>query len=516
MGIQINGNTDIISATDGSLTIQGASGNITGNLTGTATTAQGLTGTPNITVGTIGATSLVVSGITTVAAGSTAAPSITPTGDSNTGIFFPSADTIAFGEGGAEALRIDSSGNIGIGTNNPTDKLSIHSAPNALVLGAKDTTRGNHIFQLLADDSSGNGELRLYKNPASGTHEKTVEIASTGNSYFTGGNVGIGTASPVARLHVQTSGTGTTAGSNIILSARSEASGRDAAIQFADGTTSAYVGMLSGAIYFADSGSTERARIDSSGRLLVGTSSYSGNSAFVIKGGAAQNVGLVDVRYGTTRPTGADVQVSEIRFGSTNFTSNSAYANIQCITDGASSSDADIPGRLVFSTTADGASTPTERLRLTSSGFFQSMPIYNTTGGDAPNVVVNSAGTTYRSTSSAKYKTDIETLQDQYADAVLGFRPVWYRSKCEIDNPEWSYWGFIAEEVAEIDPRLVSWKTTETSYDEQGAVVQTPLETPEPEGVQYDRFVPHLLNLIKRQKEQIEAMEARLSALESA
>jgi len=88
-------------------------GNVTGNVTGNAT---GLSGTPNITVGTIGATSLVVSGITTVAAGSPAAPSISPTGDSNTGIFFPSADTIAFGEGGVEAARIDSSGRLLIGT----------------------------------------------------------------------------------------------------------------------------------------------------------------------------------------------------------------------------------------------------------------------------------------------------------------------------------------------------------------------------------------------------------------
>jgi len=75
MGINISGNTDIISATDGSLTIQGAD-------------------------------------FTAIAAGSTAAPSISPTGDSNTGIFFPSADTVAFGEGGVEALRIDSSGNL--------------------------------------------------------------------------------------------------------------------------------------------------------------------------------------------------------------------------------------------------------------------------------------------------------------------------------------------------------------------------------------------------------------------
>jgi len=75
MGINISGNTDIISATDGSLTIQGAD-------------------------------------FTAIAAGSTAAPSISPTGDSNTGIFFPSADTIAFGANGAEALRITSTGQL--------------------------------------------------------------------------------------------------------------------------------------------------------------------------------------------------------------------------------------------------------------------------------------------------------------------------------------------------------------------------------------------------------------------
>ena len=94
-------------------------------------------------------------------------------------------------------------GSVGIGTDNPSDKLSIYAAPNSLVLGAKDTTRGNHIFQLLADDSAGNGELRLYQNSGSGTHLKTVEIASSGVSYFTGGNVGVNETSPVRKLHVK-------------------------------------------------------------------------------------------------------------------------------------------------------------------------------------------------------------------------------------------------------------------------------------------------------------------------
>ena len=112
---------------------------------------------------------------------------------------------------GQSKVVIDSSGtsylnggNVGIGTDNPSDKLSIYAPPNSLVFGAKDTTRGNHIFQLLADDAAGNGEIRLYQNSGSGTHTKTVEIASSGNSYFTGGNVGINDTSPDNKLHITT------------------------------------------------------------------------------------------------------------------------------------------------------------------------------------------------------------------------------------------------------------------------------------------------------------------------
>lgn len=64
----------------------------------------------------------------TVADGSATTPSITNDGDTNTGIFFPAADTIAFAEGGAEIARFDSSGNLGIGTSSPAQKLSVNGA----------------------------------------------------------------------------------------------------------------------------------------------------------------------------------------------------------------------------------------------------------------------------------------------------------------------------------------------------------------------------------------------------
>jgi hypothetical protein len=71
---------------------------------------------------------VTITGVTTVQAGTVSAPAITTTGDTNTAIFFPAADTIAFSEGGVEAMRIDSSGNVGIGTSSPSKLLQVTNA----------------------------------------------------------------------------------------------------------------------------------------------------------------------------------------------------------------------------------------------------------------------------------------------------------------------------------------------------------------------------------------------------
>jgi hypothetical protein len=85
-------------------------------------------------------TTLSASGVATFSAGTVSAPAITTTGDTNTGIFFPAADTIAFSEGGAEAMRINSSGNVGVGTTSPAitsgRNITIGSVEPVLVLNA--------------------------------------------------------------------------------------------------------------------------------------------------------------------------------------------------------------------------------------------------------------------------------------------------------------------------------------------------------------------------------------------
>lgn len=185
----------------------------------------------------------------------------------------------------------------------------------------------------------------------------------------------------------------------------------------------------------------------------------------------------------------------------------------------------DMPGRLIFSTTADGASSPNERMRIDSTGRIiansatpnttvagsiitdgriQSDASFSSTTSNAANLHILTTGLLARSTSSARYKTNIETAQKEYSEAaVYTSRPVWFRSTCQDDRNDWSHWGFIAEEVAEIDPRLVAW-----GPDENGTL--------RPEGVQYDRFVPHLCAVVKDQRDKIAALEARIAALEAA
>ena len=174
-------------------------------------------------------------------------------------------------------------------------------------------------------------------------------------------------------------------------------------------------------------------------------------------------------------------------------------------------------------------SSNTVRLTIFENGKLRSPATYSgTTTGGSP-VYVESDGDLLRYTSSRKYKTDIETLEDAKADKILNCRPVKYKSKCKndvktkgSDKSDWTWYGFIAEEVAEIEPRLVNWATKDAvnQKTENGNIKQVSVERDpsnyEAEGVRYDNFVPLLVNLAKRQKEEIELLKKRVAALEGS
>ena len=82
----------------------------------------------------------------------------------------------------------------------------------------------------------------------------------------------------------------------------------------------------------------------------------------------------------------------------------------------------------------------------------------NLSTANAANVYMASGGMLYRSTSSAKYKTDINPIDPKVSHALLDVQPISYRSLGVDDNPDWTWYGFIAEDVEKIDPRLVTYK----------------------------------------------------------
>jgi len=235
--------------------------------------------------------------------GTAATPAIRGT-DANTGIFFPAADTIGFAEGGVEAARIDASGNFGLGVtpsawDTVVPAFQIGGAGGYIAAqGSAEVLRigSNNFYNTSAFRYVINGSASRYDQTGGAHSWHTAASGTAGNAItFTqamtldaSGNLGVGTTSTP---------TGSSASSRFITVAGSN----DGVLQLTRTSATAGGGAIAsaagpGMLFYTHTGTvgsetyTERARIDSSGNLLVGaTSSFNGTGCVLQATGSSAN-----------------------------------------------------------------------------------------------------------------------------------------------------------------------------------------------------------------------------------
>jgi hypothetical protein len=305
-----------------------------------------------------------------------------------------------------ERLRITSAGKVGIGVSAPAYTLDVAGSTSAARIGK---------LNILDDSPFVTGaNLAANSSFAVGTQNANSLSLFTNNnarlSITSAGLVGIGTTSPGEKLVVYNSATN----SECHLEVNNNRA-RNAAVKYVTTGGTWFTGASIGSdnnrfsIFEAGTGdrllinpdgstvfydSVEQMRIDSSGRLLVGTSTarqtgggftaqsqvegsttVSASSFTITSNRSADDLGprLNFARskggaIGSNTIVDADAEYGGIYFfGADGTDTDSIGAQISAYVDGTPGAN-DMPGRLVFSTTSDSASSPTERMRIDRNG----------------------------------------------------------------------------------------------------------------------------------------------------
>ena len=532
--------------------------------------------------------------------GTAAAPGIAFETDPNTGIYRPGADQLAVATNGTGRLFVDSAGNVGIGnatglggTLGVSGNISLSGngtgSRYAGLLNENAAYAGSFVLQAGGGSASYGGAVTMYGN-SHATYPGSVYIgtsASSGGSIIFGtedavtpsnekvrldasGRLGIGSSAPTALLDVQGSGA---AGLQTIATFKTGANPFGFQFQGNHSNNDWFLNNYYGAALSFGTNNTEKARLTSDGKFLVGTSTARSNIQFGGGSAAAPTVqietavgsretglsvinnssggfgGLIRVGSSAGATVGSnDLVGSGTYYGILSFVANDGTnfvegARISAVVDGTSSTG-DLPTRLEFSTTADGASSPTERMRIASGGntdvFSDNDTLASRTSVAAgttrstfvgfhsatstqngtiscriwSNGNVQNTNGSYTTLSDAKLKENIVDAGSQWDDLKAIQIRNW-NFKAETGHETHRQIGPIAQELETVCPGLV-FETPDRDADgnETGEVTK---------GVNQSVLYMKAVKALQEAMERIETLEAnntdllaRVTALESA
>ena len=257
--------------------------------------------------------------------------------------------------GSSPAMLIDSSGNVGIGTTAPGTKLDVrgdvsiaYNATHALRFYNEGRTNWSSITNTIASPAT---TANLVFKSGSGTMVMTH-----------GGNVGIGTTTPGSLLELSSAATSAVGGLTL---ANTNAAGFST-IQFKNTGSSGRTYTLAlggntspfpGSVYlYDDTAGAARLVVDSSGNVGIGTTNVQ-KPLHIRKDGESYPL-LVQNRTNSTSTAGIAFIATGSDFG------DGRYASIEALSGGTGNT----LHNLLFRTCTSGG-TPTEQMRITSSGF---------------------------------------------------------------------------------------------------------------------------------------------------
>jgi hypothetical protein len=407
------------------------------------------------------------------------------------------------GAGPSEVMRLDSSGNLGIGTTSPNYLATLYKASLPILQLANSTSGSTAADGLLiylngANATISNEEAGALNFQTSGLLRATIDSS---------GNLGIGTSSPDSKLHVVSGASSTLAQLRIGFNGTS--------VNYYDANTH----------YFRDgSGPTNRMILDSSGNLGIGTSSPAAPLHVF-----ANNGDMLRLDRNNTGAVG-----NQIAFRHSNAGTLTETASINAI----STANADT-GTLAFYTKPTGGSS-TERARIDSSGNLLvgstssaetsgvghkintsvtapwlatvgsvstdanvSYSLYST-GAAAYRFYVGYGGTIFATSivisaiSDQRLKENVRDLETGL-DSIMALKPRRFDWKEGKGQDKKDVAGFIAQEFETVFPECVG----ATKAGEDGI---------EYKNINHETLIPTLVKAIQEQQALINSLKARLDA----